>query len=493
MVTTTAELTVQAAILARASDNRDGDSNSVLSQVEKGRATADRLAWNVAVVHDQDDGYSASRFAKRARKGWLALRADIESGKVSAVIMRTASRGSRTMSDWTDFLDLARDKRLMIHIIQDKRTFDAANFRDRKSLLEAGAEAEAFSDELSETIKDGVQEFMKDGKAWSVMPLGYRKVRAENGKATGEAVIVEADAQRVQRLFEMVDEGHSINAACKETGIYRQQALVLLRKSAYIAKRKVGDEWVSCMWPAIVPEDMFWRVQARLATNKGAGKRPGAYRSLLAHYAVCGKCGGEVMTEQRYHGAWKKGVKRDPDAPRYRVYKCTKDGCFAIAAEGADKDALYMAAGALMAPGKLEQYLPSDDSLATAQAEVDRLQAELDAWLEADISPRAYKAKEDKYLPQIEAAKARAEAARMAASPALRPLAEFAVLDFPEIWQRADGAFRALEKMPVAAQRDLLRSVFDVRLYPRKLADELGVSQVEVTERERPEASENAA
>jgi DNA invertase Pin-like site-specific DNA recombinase len=55
-----------------------------------------------------DDGFSASRFAKKQRKGWLALQADIRAGRVQAVIMRTPSRGSRAMSDWVQFLDLCR-------------------------------------------------------------------------------------------------------------------------------------------------------------------------------------------------------------------------------------------------------------------------------------------------------------------------------------------------------------------------------------------------
>jgi hypothetical protein len=54
-----------------------------------GRAEAGNLGWNVAAVHDIDDGFSASRFAKKQRKGWLALQEDIGAGRVHAVIMRT--------------------------------------------------------------------------------------------------------------------------------------------------------------------------------------------------------------------------------------------------------------------------------------------------------------------------------------------------------------------------------------------------------------------
>jgi hypothetical protein len=59
-----------AAILARCSDNQDGDSGSVEGQVRRGRKAAADLGWNVAAVHDVDDGFSASRFATKARAGW---------------------------------------------------------------------------------------------------------------------------------------------------------------------------------------------------------------------------------------------------------------------------------------------------------------------------------------------------------------------------------------------------------------------------------------
>lgn len=460
---------ISAAILARASDNRDGESGSVEGQVRRGRQAASELGWDVTVVHDVDDGFSASRFATKAREGWLALLEDIKSGKVNAVIMRTTSRGSRQMGEWVEFLDLARDMHVLVHVIQDRRTYDPARYRDRKSLLNAGTDAEAFSDELSETIKEGVETAMLSGAAWSHVPLGLAKVRAENGKATGEAVLT-ADAPRVRRLFEMVDQGHSINAASKETGIYRQQALALLKKLAYIGKRRVNGELVDCRWPAIVPEATFWRVQAILAANPGAGKRPGAYRSLLAHFARCGKCGGEVITEKRSYG---------------RAYRCNGNGCFAIRETDADPAALYFAAAVLMGDSVLERYLPRDDdsAAAMAQAEADRLQAELDEWLSAGISPRAYAIKEGELLPQIEAATARAEELRRAGHPALRPLEQFAHMDLPEVWQRADAAFTVLAGLPLNARRDLLRQVFDVKLYPKKLAAELNIDQVEVTER----------
>jgi len=89
MGTATLERTVSAAILARASDDQGGDSGSVEGQVRAGRKAAAELDWNVKVVHDVDDGFSASKHATKARAGWLALQEDIEAGRVNAVIMRT--------------------------------------------------------------------------------------------------------------------------------------------------------------------------------------------------------------------------------------------------------------------------------------------------------------------------------------------------------------------------------------------------------------------
>jgi site-specific DNA recombinase len=204
---------IGAAILARCSDNSGGDSGSVEGQVRRGRKAAADLGWNVAAVHDVDDGFSASRFTKKQRKGWLALQADIRAGQVQAVILRTASRGSRTMSDWVAFLDLCRERGILIYVTQRGRTYDTANYHDREALMNAGASADADADERAATIREGVETAMLAGKPLSSVAYGYRKVY--HGPKLSHLEKDPEKAGQVLWLFTLVDQGHAVSEACR--------------------------------------------------------------------------------------------------------------------------------------------------------------------------------------------------------------------------------------------------------------------------------------
>lgn len=371
-----------AAILARCSDNQGGDSGSVEGQVRRGRKAAADLGWDVAAVHDVDDGFSASRFAKKQRKGWLALQADIRAGRVLAVIMRTPSRGSRTMSDWVAFLDLCRERGILVHVTQHGRTYDTANYHDREALMNAGASAEADADERAETVREGIETAMRAGKPPATVAFGLRKVY-DGPKASH----VEADpekAARVLALFTLVDQGHAVSYACRETGISRGRAGFILKNMAYIARRVMPDgEVVGCQWPAIVPEPMFYRVQAILAAVPQSvaqkGRPRSNYRSLLGGLGVCGRCGAAVTTH----------VDVQKKRGKVRRYRCAR-GYFKLDNIREVHDRIgWDVVTYLLTPGVLERHLPEGDAAAAAAArgEAEALRAELAEWAaDLDIS-----------------------------------------------------------------------------------------------------------
>lgn len=472
MTAATLQRTVGAAILARCSDNSGGDSGSVEGQVRRGRKAAGDLGWNVAAVHDVDDGFSASRFAKKQRQGWLALQADIAAGRVQAVIMRTPSRGSRTMSDWVAFLDLCRERGILVHVTQHGRTFDTANYHDREELMKAGASAEADADERAETVREGIETARMAGKPLARVVLGLRKVY--DGP---RQVRVETDpesAARVLKLFTLVDQGYSISQGCRETGIPRGAGGFILKNLAYIAKRRMDDgALIDCLWPAIVPEPMFWRVQAVLAAYPTAGRPKSSVKTLLGSLAGCGKCGAKVTTD----------VREQKRRGKVRRYRCAR-GCFNLDhVSDVDERVGWEVVKYLLTPGVLERHLPEGDAAAAtaARGEAQSLRAELAEWAaDLDISRAAYKAREAKLLPLIEAAEARAR--QLSVPPAVRAFADR--LGFTEDGAATAGRLNAAmdvwNAMPMEASRALLREVCTVTIYPQALARELSHDQVEV-------------
>ena len=341
---------IEAALLARVSDDKSGRSTSVPEQVERGISAAKTLGWTVPrrfVFEDAD--ISASRFAGgKERPGWQALRRVIEAGFVRGIIIWEIDRASREMSDWAGFLNLCRDRRILIHVITHSRTYDTTVPRDRRSLLEDGVDAEYYSEKLSASIRRNLDGARADGKPMAKIPRGYVKLRdPASGAITGVDIDPEIQAQ-VQDLFTMLDAGHAVRAVAEKLGWPTRTVRHCARNVGYLGKRKLKPDdppsaWVACQWNPMVDEDLFFRVQDRLDSHQGAGQRPGAHRSLLAHLAACGACGGTVTTVNR------KGEG---------CYRCIR-GCVVIRDRDlADYRVGWQVVNWLLGPGVLERYTP---------------------------------------------------------------------------------------------------------------------------------------
>lgn len=402
-----------------------------------------------------------------------------------------------------DFLDLCRDHRILVHVTQHRRTYDTANYHDREALVNAGASAEADAEERAETVREGVETARLAGKMLASVPYGYWKDKnaplatAEVNGSEVKYVPVKTDpakAAQVLALFTLVDQGHAVAHACRETGISREQARAIMKNLAYIAKRRMEDgTTIDCLWPAIVPEDMFWRVQAILAAIPQSvalrGRPRSTYKSLLGGIAVCGKCSAPVTTQ----------VEEQKERGTVRRYRCSK-GCFKIDMSteyqrlpsgqvrypsSIDERVGWEVVKYLLTPGVLEQYLPEGDAAAAAAArgEAESMRAELAEWAaDLDVSRTAYKAREAKMLPLIEAAEERAR--QLSIPPAVRGFADRLGFeeDDPETAtaERLNAAMQVWYGMPREAARALLREVATVTIYPMAMARELGRDRVEV-------------
>jgi site-specific DNA recombinase len=398
--------------------------------------------------------------------------------------MRTPSRGSRTMSDWVAFLDLCREREILVHVTQHGRTYDTANYHDREALMNAGASAEADADERAETVREGIETAMRAGKPLATVAYGLRKVY--DGP---KQVRMETDpekAAQVLALFTLVDQGHAVSRACRETGISRGHAGFILKNMSYIARRVMPDgEVIECQWPAIVPEPMFYRVQAILAAVPESaaqrGRPKSTYRSLLGGLAVCGKCGAAVTTH----------IDERKTLGKVRRYRCAK-GCFKLDhVSEVDERVGWEVVKYLLTPGVLERHLPEGDAAAAAAArgEAEALRAELAEWAaDLEVSRAAYKAREAKLLPLIEAAEQRAR--QLSIPPAVRGFADrLGFEDGDATADRLNAAMQVWDDMPMEAARALLREVADVVVYPQAMARELGCDRVEVLFRETGEVT----
>ena len=78
------------------------------------------------------------------------------------------------------------------------------------------------------------------------------------------------------------------------------------------------EEWIGIEVPAIIPRDLFERVQKRRAANRAHYRNPRQVQ-LLSGLVRCGSCGGSVYATRR----WVRSKRKGPPCVIHELaYKC---------------------------------------------------------------------------------------------------------------------------------------------------------------------------
>lgn len=187
-----------------------------------------------------------------------------------------------------------------------------------ESILEGYAEY--YSAELSEKVRRGMTENALKARSNGVRaPFGYYvdendQYQIDESKApiVKEIFTLYADGKKITEIVEIMkargvqNRGYTMNY----NAIFR-----ILTNRKYIGEYKFGDVVIPNGMPAIVDEDIFNKIQARMKRNK---KAPAMHRSeddyLLTTLLFCGKCGA-LMTGE---------IGTSKTARQYRYYKCNR-------------------------------------------------------------------------------------------------------------------------------------------------------------------------
>ena len=204
-----------------------------------------------------------------------------------------------------------------------------------ESMLEGYAEF--YSAELSEKIHRGQKENALKGKNnGGGIPLGYLL-----DKQTQKLIIDPETALLVVEIFERYSEGATVRSIIEDfnsRGLTTKRSKpfnmnsfnALLKNRKYIGEYSYQDVVIPGGVPAIVPEDLFYRVQQRMEKNKRAPAMAKAREDfLLTTKLFCGKCERMMVGEsgkshtgamhyyykcgnaKRKKGCDKKAVKKD--------------------------------------------------------------------------------------------------------------------------------------------------------------------------------------
>ena len=321
------------AVYCRISDDRTGAGLGVERQEKECKELAERLGWEVVEVYSDND---ISAYSGKPRPGYRNMIADLQAGKVDAVITwhtdRLHRKGGRGLQELEDYIDLCESRRIPTHTVK-AGVLDLSTASGRMNARIQAAVARHETEHNIERLRSArVQKVGRGEWVGGRRPFGY--------EADG-VTVNQAEADALRWAASHVLAGMSLNAIVaklngqgirtstgkpwKPTELRR--ALVRPRNAGLIQHRTCGQKQEpgkhhhteKCSeivgraeWPAILDEDTWRGVCATLSDPARRTNTTTARKYLLAGLARCGVCGDPVRS-------FSASAKRRPVRP---VYTC---------------------------------------------------------------------------------------------------------------------------------------------------------------------------
>lgn len=170
-----ADRNTQAREYLRVSHDRFRERSNDEQHNDNSRSVTER-GWTLGDPY-RDTG-SASRYATRSRDGYDLLVSDLGRDRFDAdvLVLWESSRGNRKVGEWVTLIELCEERSVRIHVTTHNRTYDPANARDHRSLLEDAVDSEYESAKISERARRAALADAADGKPHGPVPYGYRRL-----------------------------------------------------------------------------------------------------------------------------------------------------------------------------------------------------------------------------------------------------------------------------------------------------------------------------
>ena len=306
-------MTTRAAVYARISQDRNGSALGVARQREDCAAYADRRGWRV-VEHYVDNDVSASN--GKHRPAYQRMLADVEAGKLDAVVVWALDRLHRRPVELERFIDLADRHRLALGSVGGDVDLSTSAGRLHARIM--GSVARHETEHKGERQVRAAQQAAQDGRpTGGPRPFGYRPggvepdpVEAREVRNAFRALLAGTPLREIARDLNRRGIRTSMG---KEWGATQVRAVLLRARNAGLRGYK-GDVVGPASWPALVDEGT-WRAAVAVLSDASRKTSPGfATKWLLSSLARCGVCGETVSSA----GAARTRV----DGTRPTVYRC---------------------------------------------------------------------------------------------------------------------------------------------------------------------------
>jgi site-specific DNA recombinase len=329
-------------IYARVSTQRQAQADGITQQIDRLQAHALQQGWTVAAEHIfRDDGYSGARLT---RPGLERLRDRVALHELDRVLITAPDRLARNYVHQVLLLEEITATGCQIEFLDRPMSQDP---HDQLLLQIRGAVAEYERSLIVERMRRGRLRKLQAGilLPWTRPPYGYRVdpdrpgdpagVRIDTAQAAVVAEIYAWYADEARSLFGLATKlqrdavtppgGRGYWSLSTLHGILTNPVYT---GQVYAGRMQAGsrhvrprEEWIAvAQVPAIVPQELFDRVQTKLAQNKQFARRHNtAHAYLLRALVSCGVCGlacfGRGMpTGYRYYSC--RGKQADFDSHR---------------------------------------------------------------------------------------------------------------------------------------------------------------------------------
>ncbi|HEV8174335.1 MAG TPA: recombinase family protein [Actinoplanes sp.] len=446
--------------------NKDG-GRSVARQLDELTTTAGDEGLTIGLTFVDPD-LSASRFARKDRPDYAALLEHIRSGRCRVLGLLEASRGSRSLTEWSTFLDLCRAEKVKIWIATHEKIYDLSRRRDWKALADEGVLAANESEQLSERVQSGKRKAARAGTPAGRLQFGFTRVYNEKGEFV-EQVAHPTEAPIVAEMVRRIATGDSLFQIARDLNergvtmpggspwrgpLVRQMVL----RPSYAGRRvHHGEDVGPATWQPIVDVDQWRRAVAILTRpERRSTTRGTALAHWLTNAVTCGACRSAKLTA------------RTGGRARPRLTYLCRCGVNVVSGRALEGVVERLLLARLAEPDALEVFRPRSDSRAldAAEKELQELNDHLEEhYAEARarrLSARGLAAVEAPLLADIE--RARAKVRRLSVPADLADLDPAEVIkgwpDFPPQTKRRYLLALAEVVVAPAVRRG---PVFDVR------------------------------
>lgn len=451
---------IEAIILARVSDDRDGASESTYQQVDESREWCEDRGIPILETITEDD-IGASRYSRKARDGYeyalTLLKAP--SAKRRMLVTWESSRATRRLDVYVRFREICEESGALW--CYGGRVYDMRNAEDRRRTAQDAIDDEYEVEKTRKRVMRDMRATTAAGRPHGKLAYGYRIIRDHKTGKSVDRIPDEDTAPIVREIARRIlakEPVRSVATDLNRRGIpaprparkgpnkggpapWRANTMAKLITSPTYAGLRVSQGVVvrEATWPAIISMPDHERLKALLSDPARILHRGVEPVWLLTYIAMCGVCGGEIV----------RLASRGAD-----MYTCQSKFCVARAVEYVDRLVVEAVLQRLESPDAMDLLLSNDASAAEAYKEAAELQSRLDGFIdeaaEGKVSSQALGRIEAKLRPQIVAANRRARSA--ISSPLVRKMA-------------GPNAREGWKELTVPERRELVRVLIEVRIF----------------------------